>query len=197
MKIQHLIILSFFLYGTLCNAQVYYYKNTDSRTHGKMTKITASHAITTAANGAMLWQVEDAEDKMETRYDYEFLANKYDGRSEFIIGSTIKAAMAIGADILAGRFNDAKTPYFSQSKKTYINNVGDNTLDLIYMQAISSRNVRSSSRQEIYRTRRDILRTYSKDEKHIRTLLLLAAAAYGFQNDADFLIALQAGEILL
>ncbi len=161
-----------------------------------MIKIDAAHLVSVGANTQMWMDLKRARQKLQQRMDLEYAANSYDKNSEFIFGSTLRAGMAIGGDFLGSRFGVHGTPYFSKSKNDYMDRIGDNTFDLLFLQYMDANKIRVADRQQIYRLRRDILRTFSKDEAQMRTLLMLAAAGYAFTNETELLDLLQAAEVI-
>ncbi len=198
MKAQHLITIIFLLVYNLCNAQWWYYKNSDNTTQRKIMAIDAELVLSIGANADMILAVPNAETHLRLllRSDYR-RDRRFDKNSSFIAGTTLIAGMAIGNEIANSAFARNKTPYFALNKKKYRDRVSNNIVDLAFLQGIDPTRVRTADRQAIYRIRREIIRNYSGDEKIMRKLVFLAAALYAFDNSPQLFELLRNGEIIL
>ncbi|MEM9001368.1 MAG: hypothetical protein AAGB24_13980 [Bacteroidota bacterium] len=147
-------------------------------------------------NAAILHMVNETEKDLEDLLDLNYTANAYDRNSEFIVGSTLKASMAVATRMVADWGGGTGVPYFPKSKQDYLWNVSSNTISLLWLQYMDANQIRTADRQQIYRIRRQILKAFSEDEKRSRELLLLTAAVLAAENADNMLLQLQNFEII-
>jgi len=188
-----LLLLTF----SLGYSQAYYHQNTDKITINKLVKMNAILAQLLLANGAMIGSIDIAERSLKEQLEKEYDANKYDNKSEFITSAILKAAMSVGTSLAGYTFKKNKSPYFTANKEKYNNTILNNVSDLAFLVQLDNNTIRSADRQEIYRIRREIIRTYSKDERYQRSLILLAGVVFALENDATLLKVLKGVEIVL
>jgi len=148
------------------------------------------------ANGAMIGSIEVANSSLKEQIKKDYDPNKYDNTSEFIIAAALKTAMSVSLSLGGTVFTKNKTPYFTANKEKYSDRLLKNVRYLAPLMLLDKSTIRTADRQEIYRIRRDIIRTYSNDERYHRSLLLLAGVAFALENDAVLLNLLKGVEII-
>lgn len=104
----------------------------------------------------------------------------HDGQSGFYakIGGTVSLKAA--QDFLASEFSGGK--YMTQNKREYMDHMGLDQFIIPFLLVLDTERITAANRQKIYRLRSDVIRQYSKNDKEIRNMMLLAAAFYAVKN---------------
>ncbi|QCX00665.1 hypothetical protein FGM00_11310 [Aggregatimonas sangjinii] len=194
--LRKIIIMCFALcWGMGSSAQTISTK--DEKNRRILGKQAAQLMLRTLITKAMKKDLKDASNDLENDLEKQYGPNNYDLKADFIAKAGLKSVMAIGVPKFLDKFKNL--PYMPQSKKDYISGSSYNTAtDLAFLTFLSNENVKASDRQKIYRIRREILRTYSKDEKNVRKILFLCAIGYiVLENDTSPAELLTQLEILL
>ena len=175
--------------------QLWYYRNNDRRHQAIMVELIAYLGVQNAENILMEVELNKAVSKLrdELLINYTTTTGPYDKTSDFLTGTSLRAANAVMGTMLTTSGWDA---YFPQTKRDYLNNINSQSFSLIWLQWMNSNKIRNADRQRVYRIRREILKAYSDDERRARALLMIMAAFYAGENIETVATTLKALEII-
>lgn len=193
MKLNFRFCLILFLMCNFSFGQLWYYKNKDTTHWTVMTEIITYLGIQNAENIKMEVELNKAVSKLRDELDINYGTSPYDQNSSFITGSVLRAANAAMGTMLT---MSGYTAYFPQTKRDYISGISTNSLNLLWLQYMNPNVVRNADRQHVYRIRREIIRSYSGDERSGRSILLIMALFYAGFNDQAVINTLKALEIV-
>jgi hypothetical protein len=196
MKLNLRFFLIVFLISNFSFGQLWYYQNNDWKHRAVMVELLGYLAVQNAENVKMEKSLNDAVSKLrdELNVNYANTTGPYDQNSSFIQGSALRALNAAMGTMIAsaGTYN----AYFPQTKRDYLQEISNNSTDLLWLQFMNSREIRNADRQHIYRIRRQILKAYSADERRGRALLMIMALFYAGENIETVANTLKALEII-
>lgn len=120
---------------------------------------------------------------------------KYDETAGFMVKSMTVLASGFGNKVIADKLDTGY--YLTKNKRQKIAALGLNEEILVSLLLINKKKITAANRQEIYRLRGEIIRQYSKNDKMVKALLLLPAAAYAVENKTELLKIIKNLEVFL
>ncbi len=173
----------------------WHHANNDSDTRKKLTEIIIAIALRDASlhkmNNSLKQMIRNQEDLL--RNDYAKTKYDIEQDKKFKKAMTITGVFATGSTIAS--YSNAS--YLTNNKKEYIKRINSDKLALAFLNTIDNKAIHTDNRQQIYRLRNKLIKLYSKNDKVIRKLLLLPAAAYAVENKTELLKLLKALDIVL
>ncbi|UOB16666.1 hypothetical protein [Abyssalbus ytuae] len=153
--------------------------------------LSSRNSINTGMNILLKTLIIQQKQLLKSKYD----KSPHDHSSSFVAASAASIALSMGEHILASEFS--KGYYMTKNKRKYIDHMTLDKALLPFLQVLDHKNITAANRQEIYRLRSEIIRQYSQNDKQIRNMMLLPAAAYAIENKGDLLKLIKKLEIAL
>jgi len=173
----------------------FHYANNDKYTRRKLVEITgyivARDFALKRMNGVLKNMINDQKNLLKNDYQ----KTRYDKEANEKFKESMASTGAFGTGSIFARYINAS--YMTKNKKKYIKRIHYDKLALAALMNIDPTTIHSDSRQQAYRLRNRLLKQYSNNDKAVRNLLMLPAAAYAVENKTELLKFLKDLEIIL
>lgn len=120
-------------------------------------------------------RMKDAR-RRELRNNYSSATNQltYDNQNQ-LVGTTLDVAQQMSMGVLSTFFQGTGIPYLPQSKLDYVAGTSGDLVDLLWLAARPGDRVTLSGRANIFEIQNQILTAHRKDQRDMRSLLLMTA----------------------
>ena len=185
MKTIYIVVILFLSVGqTVFGQWTLHLDNNDSNTRRKLLIlngiILGRIATLTASNNDLTEAVKDHKEQVRLQYT----KNDFDKGTGYVTTAGISALLSIGASGIA---RIPGLPYMTSAKQAYLDDVTMDKALLLALKSVSTTNIKSAKRQEIYQLRSKLLREFAKNDTGVRKTLFMSAAGIAVLSFPQFM----------